>query len=280
MTNADKYVADQGLSVDVLNAVDDPDRLVAQCARGDTAASYIGEGSIDDLLEGVPYDDSDVDTVLEHDLFPHNTYIDTESASRDHPDVIRRGKIFALLERLFRREHWGPFEHANITLGLKNVSIQTERQLTRHRLFTFDVQSLRYVDLEDSDVAMLMPKSAADADHATRHGTVDLDEDDREAARTLIEKSQANDVSVYNKLRDLGMPPEDARVVLGLGTQIHLSMTGNLRSYLHILNLRADAGDAQWEIRGMGDLLKEQLRRVAPITLYLWDQHGPMVDGP
>lgn len=289
--NAKKYVADVvGTDVALVRGVEDPDALVARCARGDTTDMFVADEPLSVVLADTQYDERHVEAVEENDLFPArrgqvvpagkvetDVAIDSDGPTAD--PLILRAKVLALLERLLRRGHWGPFEHANATVGLENVSIQTERQLTRHRHITFDVQSLRYVDVSDTH-SVTVPKALQDSSHATRHGAVDMDDADRVRAKCTYRDAVQSDGEAYEELLDLGVPQEDARTVLGLNTQINLTMTANLRSYLHIMNIRAEAGDAQWEIRGMGQMLEDELREWAPATMYLFDEHGPFGDAP
>lgn len=277
--NAREYVREQtDVSVDLVSATSRPDELIVRCARGDTTDQYVGDADLVDILEDTSYKESDYDRVVDNHL-PTFSQTNAHKAEVPHGLAEQRTKVYAVLRRLFTRNHWGPFEHPHVTVGFKNISVQTERQLTRHRHATFDVQSLRYVDVSDS-VDGLLPKSAVDSDHATRHGLVDMDDADRERAQEIIADEQRGSGSSYRELRELGMPAEDARVILGMGTQINMTMTANLRTILHVLNLRESAGDAQWEIRGITGLLEEELRSWAPMTLDLWDQHGPIPDGP
>jgi len=295
--NARKYVRDEtDVRVDLVSSTPRPDELVVRCARGDTSEQYVGSADLVDILADTQYQESDYDRVV-------NNHLPSFTQTKAHNTAVPRGiaeqrtKVYAVLRRLFRRNHWGPFEHPHVTVGFKNISVQSERQLTRHRHATFDVQSLRYVDVSDTVagesvdspttsqaqpgvVGGLMPKSAVDADHATRHGQLDMDDADRERAQEIIADEQQDAGDSYRELRALGMPAEDARVILGMGTQINMTMTANLRTVLHVLNLRESAGDAQWEIRGITGLLEEELRSWAPMTMDLWDQHGPIPDGP
>lgn len=278
---AAEYVADEtSLEVTTVSGYPRPDEVVGRCARGDTTSAFVGDTPLFELLEGVTYDDDHLERVRSEHVSVFSQAKDAQSAdSAPHSYLEQRAKLYALLERLLRRKHWGPFEHPSLTLAFKNVSVQTERQLTRHRHATYDVQSLRYVDVSD-DFSAVVPKSAADSDHATRHGVVEMDDADRERAQKIIDNSTQSQQERYVELRELGMPAEDARVVLGIGTQINMTMTANLRTFLHILNLRESAGDAQWEIRGLGSLIKDELADWAPMTIDLWEQHGPFVDGP
>jgi thymidylate synthase (FAD) len=266
-----------------------PEQLVIRCARGDTTNMFVAENDMADILADVPYDEEHFQRArkfLPEIVQSGSRDMDAESGDEQNDGgheyfglVEKRAKEYAMLERLFRREHWGPFEHPTFTVGFKNISVQTERQMTRHRHATFDVQSLRYVDVQDS-YSSLTPKSVVDDEHATRGGVLDMDDEDRERAAELLDKSSADASDVYTELRELGVPAEDARVVLGMGTQINMTMSANLRTYLHILNLRESAGDAQWEIRGVGGMLKDELEEWAPMTMDLWERHGPLQDGP
>ena len=71
--------------------------------------------------------------------------------------------------------------------------------------------------------------------------------------------------NIYNKLRNNGVPAEDARYVLPNGTTCNLVLTGNLRSILEFYRKRADK-QAQWEIRELAEEFKKAVASVEPWT--------------
>jgi len=75
----------------------------------------------------------------------------------------------------------------------------------------------------------------------------------------------------YEKLLDAGVPSEEARMILPLGTQINGTMSANLRSFFHLIDMRL-AGDAQAEIRELARQVKDELHEWAPISMEVYDE--------
>jgi thymidylate synthase (FAD) len=67
---------------------------------------------------------------------------------------------------------------------------------------------------------------------------------------------------VYEKLLEMGVPKEDARFVLPIGTMTRLVITMNCRSLRHLFKVRISK-HAQWEIR---DVAKEMLRQCLEVA--------------
>lgn len=76
----------------------------------------------------------------------------------------------------------------------------------------------------------------------------------------------------YNRLRREDVPAEDARAVLGMGIKINMTFTMNARALMHLFDMRA-AGDAQWEIRRLSEMLIERLKEWMPTTFTFYDEH-------
>lgn len=182
-------------------------------------------------------------------------------------------KVRNLVRKLLKKEHYGPFEHPQIMFHVENMSRVTMAQLTRHRHMSFDIQSMRYVDFEDADVAV--PKSLTDPEHFTRdEGLVDMSERTQERMRAVYEQQVEQAVEAYQNMVDAGVPKEDARYILPLGTQVNVTFSGNLRTMLHVLNMRSKA-NAQWEIRELTDKLSAELEDWAPHTAEYFEENGP-----
>jgi thymidylate synthase (FAD) len=252
----------------LLSCTERPEETIARAARGDYEDRFVGDKQFWDLIKHIDYDDR------------HEELVDDALDLDDGVPVGEQpAKMMALLERLFRHEHWGPFEHAQLTIAFENVSRHTMAQLTRHRHATFDVQSLRFVDFRESGADFNVPPSLTDPDHATRHGSVDLDDDERETAHDIYEDTMELLVDRYSELRELGVPAEDARQVLPMSTEVNLTVSLNARTVLHILNMRSK-GDAQKEIRDLSDELLRVFAESLPLTAHLWDLHGPFTESP
>jgi thymidylate synthase (FAD) len=182
-------------------------------------------------------------------------------------------KMETLIHHLLQHGHFGPFEHPHATFAIKGVSRSCMAQLTRHRHLSFDVQSMRYVAFDDVDPAdvrdgemVVIPPSAEDPDWVGRNQkTGDVSEADVERREEIFKDAIENAVESYQDLLELGMPPEDARFVLPIGTKVNIVMSMNVRMLMHVADLRA-AADSQWEIREMTEEVLEFAAEWCPIT--------------
>ncbi len=72
-------------------------------------------------------------------------------------------------------------------------------------------------------------------------------------------------VDAYHKLRDAGVPAEDARYLLPNAAETKIVITMNIRELLHFLSLRC-CNRAQWEIRELANRMLELVRPTAPYS--------------
>lgn len=144
------------------------------------------------------------------------------SRSKDTPE-----SRFQFIKGLIKSGHETPLENAVATFDIKGISRTCMAQITRHRMASFCVQSMRYVNVEDNDI--IVPHKLL------------LEYPD---VLTYVKEIK----EVYGELVKLGVPKEDARFLLPLGTTTNLTMTMNFRSLRHFLKLRLHP-TAQWEIR-------------------------------
>ena len=148
--------------------------------------------------------------------------------------------------------HTSVLEHASFTFMVEGLSRAALAQLTRHRLASFDVQSQRYVKLDDWKA--VIPNTVSQS------GLVMEAED-----------CIRNCMDVYQRLIDAGVPCEDARYVTPQAITTKLVMTMNARELLHFFSLRT-CNRAQWEIRRLADEMLKICKKVAPI---IFDTAGP-----
>ncbi|WP_254271195.1 FAD-dependent thymidylate synthase [Haloarcula marina] len=230
------------MEVTLLEATEDPEDLVCKAARNDYSAEFVGGQSLEATMEDV-----DGDTLEE--------------------------KKETLIGHLLKHGHYGPFEHPQITFAVEGVSRSCMAQITRHRHVSFDVQSMRYVSFDDVDPAdvregemVVVPPSATDPDWVGRNQKTDaVDEETVGERAEIFRDTIENAVQSYQDLLDLGMPPEDARFVLPIGTEVNMVMSMNARMLMHVADMRA-AADAQWEIRELTEDLLDIAAEWCPLT--------------
>lgn len=268
------------MRVDTISSRPDPERTVALCARGDYYDGYVGEDSYETVMENVALKDKHLRSEFArvNGEVPDQFTVDD---IRDDSDLVINAKTRYRLEDLIKARHWGPFEHVSITFGAKGVSRALMAQLTRHRHASFDVQSMRYADFGSKDEPVVAPASLVRDEHFTRHeGKVDYDGEDREE---LLERwdELADDVyEFYDDAVDAGMPKEDARGMLPVFTKVNMTFTTNLRTLMHIANMRAKNASAQWEIQEFTNEVIDEAYEWAPRTMELFEDRAPFDEGP
>ena len=149
-----------------------------------------------------------------------------------------------LIRKLRDWGHWSPFEFASANFYIEGVSRSCLAQLTRHRMASFMVRSMRYVEQDPEEV--VIPDSVEEAG---------LEEE----FRSQISSSH----ELYQRALDEGVPREDARFLLPIGSKTSLYVKANFREYRHIIELRGSA-EAQWEIRKLAEGFLEILAKEAP----------------
>jgi thymidylate synthase (FAD) len=256
------------MEVEVLRSTDKPERLVCQAARGDYYDGYVGDTEYAELMEDVDYDEGEVN------IDPR----DFDSIAEYEAPPVVEAKTKAFCEKQLSRGHYGPWEHPQITFAVEGVSRVTMAQITRHRHMTFDVQSQRYVDFSDTEA--ITPKSLRDSDHFSREtGLVDVDDDDRKESKELYEMLAEDCFERYRQMVDDGIPKEDARFILPVGTPVNMTFSGNARTFMHVFNMRRKA-NSQWEIRELSEKLASHLKEWMPYSFGWYEDNMPHKIGP
>lgn len=173
-----------------------------------------------------------------------------------------------LLRHIVHSGHTSTLEHLNFTFSIEGVSRSLLAQLTRHRHFSFSVQSQRYVKLEsDSNSGgfdyIIPPK--VDNKEVPEYQWKDEEQWVNYQAIEIYNSFMRTAQFTYDKLRKAGVPAEDARYVLPNAATCNLVLTGNLRSLLEFCTKR-DSQQAQWEIRDLAQLLKQEVVKVEKWT--------------
>ncbi|WP_435364407.1 FAD-dependent thymidylate synthase [Haloarchaeobius sp. DYHT-AS-18] len=237
------------MKVQLLEATENPEELICKAARNDYYSDFVGEDDFETVMAGI-----DGDSMQE--------------------------KQETLIGHLLSHGHYGPFEHPQITVAVKGISRSCMAQITRHRHVSFDVQSMRYVSFDDIDPddvregeLVVTPPSASDPDWVGRNQkTGAVDEEVVAEREEVFRESVTRSVEEYQRLLDLGMPPEDARFVLPIGTKVNMVMSMNVRMLMHVADMRA-AADAQWEIRDLTEQVLDLAAEWCPITFDYYEEN-------
>ena len=233
------------MKVQLLEATDSPEEVVCRTARGDYSSDSVG---------------------------PDRSFANV-MAPVDGEDL--QAKKETLVDHLMRSGHYGPFEHPTATFAVEGVSRACMAQLTRHRHASFDVMSMRYVDLSGADPheRFTYPNSFEDEEVVSREGVDEVTmsaEERTEIADDVYRRCKEG----YEELVDAGVPKEDARMLLPIGTQVNLTFSMNARAVMHLLDMRMKA-DAQWEIRDLSERVLEHCRDWMPYTFERYAEEHP-----
>lgn len=186
-------------------------------------------------------------------------------------------------DRLFRQivasKHTSTLEHLTFTFAIEGVSRALLAQLTRHRAgFSFSVQSQRYVRLGSGDRSggfdYVVPEKVANSAYEDNNDFFDSENGHTtETYSPQIAFSNAMEYlqDVYDDLREMGVPAEDARAVLPQAAATNLVMTVNLRALLDFYAKRRRGNGAQAEIAGLAEALRREVVEVEPWTAQFFE---------
>jgi thymidylate synthase (FAD) len=130
-----------------------------------------------------------------------------------------------LVRALIKQDH-SPVEFAWAMFKISGISRICANQLNRYRLSSQCQTSMRYVESAGEFVHPFTCLEISDA------------------CQDLVDTC----FKFYKKLINNGVPREDARFYLPLGTMTELTIAFNFREMRHILKQRLDS-HAQWEVR-------------------------------
>jgi len=166
-----------------------------------------------------------------------------------------------LVRYLVKNRHWSPFEMAHM-----NIEIITSRaiaqQILRHRSFSFQEFSQRY-----AKATSIIKYPARRQDKKNRQNSIDdLDNITKDwfdsEQMVLYQKCQ----KAYEEALSRGIAKEQARFLLPLATQTRLYMCGNVRSWIHYIDLRSGNGTQKEHMeiaRGCKKIFCEQFPDIA-----------------
>lgn len=143
-----------------------------------------------------------------------------------------------------------------------NTSRAIATQFIRHKSFSIQQFSLRYSEAED-----LGFPEARSQDHKNRQNSIDnLDEETLLWWRQEVHTLYVSIEGLYRKALEKGVAKECARGILPLSTRTRLYASGNIRSWIHYLQVRANPkSGTQKEHYDLACEIKEIFREQLPI---------------
>ena len=146
-----------------------------------------------------------------------------------------------LITYLIDNEHWSPLEMVNVCLEI-NTTRDIARQILRHRSFSFQEFSQRYAN--PTKELNFVNREARLQDQSNRQNSIENDDlvlsmKFQTKQSEFIESAIKN----YKEAIENGIAKEQARCFLPEGLMLSkLYMNGNLRSWIHYIQLRSGNG--------------------------------------
>lgn len=155
-----------------------------------------------------------------------------------------------LIKYLAKHKHMSPFGHSFLSFHVK-APIFVARQLVKHKFLRWNEVSRRYVDDEPEFYGpeVWRGRSADKKQGSDVDVSVDVSWYDRDDGyNSWPEDSQFIALEAYQKMLDLGVAPEQARMVLPQSTMTEWYWSGSLDAFADMCNLRLKQ-DTQYESR-------------------------------
>lgn len=249
-------IKDPYFTVDLLSATPNPQKVCYAAAHGDYSEKYIFDEFFGvDKTDAIAY--VTPDSSVWNDPFNDRGLTEKEAGDR----LVRNCVKFA---------HWGVLEHPQLVFSAGYFTHEVMQQARTHRIMSFDVQSGRYSGQRICQLANgELPKEELEkifylrpvGFYSDRKGhkyeyTDTLRNEDKEFLWEVVRR--------YAKRIEQGFSEEHARQVYSnYALRQHWVMSGNLRSFLHFIDVRHKA-DAQLEIQALADMIWEHIKVYVP----------------
>ena len=146
-----------------------------------------------------------------------------------------------LLAYCIKNKHWSIFEMASMGLEV-NTTRGIAAQILRHRSFNFQEFSQRYADTTLLAEEIPLFELRRQDDKNRQNSIDDIPDEVRAKWGMKIREHFAKAKSIYDGMIADGIAKECARFILPLATPTRLYIHGNIRSWIHYIELRSSNG--------------------------------------
>ena len=192
-----------------------------------------------------------------------NIILKCARVSSSNPDSLDT----KLINYCIKNNHWSIFEMANMCVEII-APLYVINQIIRHKSFSFQQFSMRYQNKNKLSSEIFEPE------FRLKHNT------NRQSSYLVHPKNdefkkEFNDIylqinNLYNKMVNDDVACESARAILGVSEYSKIYMNGNIRSWIHYLNVRLDE-HTQKEHRLIAEKVKEIFKNQLPIIESCFD---------
>ena len=180
-----------------------------------------------------------------------------------------------LVQYLADNKHYSPFRHIIVQFHVKAPEF-VMRQWYKHVVgietsssypskdHAWNEISGRYVPVNDFYFPSNWRKQSEDNKQASEGSIANQDEANKIFGDTMKALEES-----YNKLLELGVAKEQARILLPLNQFTEVYWTASFQAIMNFIELRDDT-HAQWEIREYAIAMKEFMLELYPETTKIW----------
>jgi thymidylate synthase (FAD) len=174
-----------------------------------------------------------------------------------------------LLKYCIKNKHFSIFEMVTIVMQI-DTTRDIARQILRHRSFSFQEFSQRYAD--PTDDLGFVHRDARLQDLKNRQNSIETNDKTLQNTWTTIQDQYIEQAKIdYKWAIDHGIAKEQARSILPEGlTKSRIYMNGNLRSWIHYVELRS-ANGTQKEHQEVAISAKSQLLEHFSFLKTVWE---------
>jgi len=184
-----------------------------------------------------------------------------------------------LLKYLYRDQHGVPFEHVLFTFYLE-IPIFVSRQIVKHRLSSINEESGRYREFQPSFYIPRDERKLVQVGKTGDYVFEDGSPDQMEAVRWVLKNSAQSFWDNYEKLLELGIAKEVARMHMPVNTYTSMFLTINLRSLMNFVTKRKEWAEAdvvshaQDEIELVTDRMVDIIKEKFPNVWDAFEENG------
>lgn len=212
---------------------------------------------------------SDVTVELIDSMGTEDRVVQVAKVSTLGPDSRDADGNTRLLKYLFRDQHGVPFEHVLFTFYLE-IPIFVSRQIVKHRLSSINEESGRYREFMPSFYVPRDDRKIVQIGKTGDYKFVEGSPDQMAAVKWVLENNAQAFWDNYEKLLELGVAKEVARMHMPVNTYTSMFFTVNMRSLMNFMAKRKEwegaavVSHAQDEIELVTDKMVEIIREKFP----------------
>ena len=180
-----------------------------------------------------------------------------------------------LIKFLAKNKHWSPFRHLMVQFHVKSPEF-VMRQWYKHVVgaetssssfakdHAWNEISGRYVPLNEFYIPTNWRQQSENNKQASE-GSIK----NQKEADDIFNGAMNQILDAYQKLMDIGVAKEQARIIIPLNHYTEVYWTASFQAIMNFIDLR-DEATAQWEIQQYAKAMKEMMYDIYPETTKIW----------